>query len=217
MLGASNVLQWRRSVPHPWLGMEFTNLYAADVVTLEEIVQLFPLVCKGVIVEEVWSLLCFFIFFLFIFSPNTLLEQVFAPWLGPWCPLIICSYIQQFHPWGPFFYSMISFKACYIYIYMWRCWKMIALGNILFVRLVTRSFHTYEILITLSPKLLLNWPCWIKCFFFGLGIQVHAPCSVIINVVFFQMEAIRSWNDTGQPMGCSESDFRGCLGLLELC
>ncbi|KAJ6856224.1 hypothetical protein NC651_037955 [Populus alba x Populus x berolinensis] len=52
MLGASNVLQWRRSVPHPWLGMEFTNLYAADVVTLEEIVQLFPLVCKGVIVEE---------------------------------------------------------------------------------------------------------------------------------------------------------------------
>ncbi|KAJ6856214.1 protease Do-like 14 [Populus alba x Populus x berolinensis] len=42
-----------RSVPHPWLGMEFTNLYAADVVTLEEIVQLFPLVCKGVIVEEV--------------------------------------------------------------------------------------------------------------------------------------------------------------------
>ncbi|KAG6740162.1 hypothetical protein POTOM_055598 [Populus tomentosa] len=41
-----------RSVPHPWLGMEFTNLYAADVVTLEEIVQLFPLVCKGVIVEE---------------------------------------------------------------------------------------------------------------------------------------------------------------------
>jgi hypothetical protein len=53
------------------------------VVTLEEIVQLFPLVCKGVIVEEVWSLLRFFIFFLFIFSSNTLLEQVFAPWLGP--------------------------------------------------------------------------------------------------------------------------------------
>jgi hypothetical protein len=66
-------------------------------------------------------LLRFFIFFLFIFSPNTLLEQVFAPWLGPWCPLIICSYIQQFHPWGPFFYFMISFKACLtrqIYIYM---------------------------------------------------------------------------------------------------
>ena len=33
---------------------------------------------------------------------------------------------------------------------------MIALGNILFVRLVTSSFHTYEILITLSTKLLLN-------------------------------------------------------------
>nr|XP_034928277.1 putative protease Do-like 14 [Populus alba] len=46
-------LNKKRSVPHPWLGMEFTNLYAADVVTLEEIVQLFPLVCKGVIVEEV--------------------------------------------------------------------------------------------------------------------------------------------------------------------
>jgi len=158
MLGASNVLQWRRSVPHPWLGMEFTNLYAADVVTLEEIVQLFPLVCKGVIVEEVWSLLRFFIFFLFIFSPNTLLEQVFAPWLGPWCPIIICSYIQQFHPWGPFFYSMISFKAClmrqiYIYIYIW---KMIALGNILFVRLVTSSFHTYEILITLAQSYCLS-------------------------------------------------------------
>ncbi|KAG8612192.1 hypothetical protein MANES_S095408v8 [Manihot esculenta] len=39
----------------PWLGMEVTNLYAADVDILEKIVQKFPNVFKGVIVEEVMA------------------------------------------------------------------------------------------------------------------------------------------------------------------
>uniref|UniRef100_A0A2C9VZU4 PDZ domain-containing protein n=1 Tax=Manihot esculenta TaxID=3983 RepID=A0A2C9VZU4_MANES len=39
----------------PWLGMEVTNLYAADVNILEKIIQKFPNVFKGVIVEEVMA------------------------------------------------------------------------------------------------------------------------------------------------------------------
>ncbi|XP_043811521.1 LOW QUALITY PROTEIN: putative protease Do-like 14 [Manihot esculenta] len=41
--------------PAPWLGMEVTNLYAADVNILEKIIQKFPNVFKGVIVEEVMA------------------------------------------------------------------------------------------------------------------------------------------------------------------
>ncbi|KAF3667266.1 hypothetical protein FXO38_08688 [Capsicum annuum] len=37
----------------PWLGMEVTNLYAAPIEILERIIQKFPDVLKGVIVEEV--------------------------------------------------------------------------------------------------------------------------------------------------------------------
>lgn len=37
----------------PWLGMEVTNLYAADLEILEKIIPMFPDVLKGVIVEEV--------------------------------------------------------------------------------------------------------------------------------------------------------------------
>lgn len=48
---------WPREPRRPWLGMEVTNLYAADVDILEKIVQKFPNVFKGVIVEEVSS--CF--------------------------------------------------------------------------------------------------------------------------------------------------------------
>ncbi|KAK4347578.1 hypothetical protein RND71_033917 [Anisodus tanguticus] len=42
-----------RQVRRPWLGMEVTNLYAARLHTLEQIISKFPDVLKGVIVEEV--------------------------------------------------------------------------------------------------------------------------------------------------------------------
>ncbi|XP_050237530.1 putative protease Do-like 14 [Mercurialis annua] len=37
----------------PYLGIELTNLYAAKLYVMEEIIQKFPNICKGVIVEEV--------------------------------------------------------------------------------------------------------------------------------------------------------------------
>ncbi|XP_047263454.1 putative protease Do-like 14 isoform X5 [Capsicum annuum] len=42
-----------RKTRRPWLGMEVTNLYAAPIEILERIIQKFPDVLKGVIVEEV--------------------------------------------------------------------------------------------------------------------------------------------------------------------
>ncbi|PHU26835.1 hypothetical protein BC332_05167 [Capsicum chinense] len=39
----------------PWLGMEVTNLYAADLDILENIIPKFPDVLKGVIVEELFE------------------------------------------------------------------------------------------------------------------------------------------------------------------
>lgn len=49
-------LYYRQS-RRPWLGMEVTNLYAARLRILERIISKFPDVLKGVIVEEVCSLL----------------------------------------------------------------------------------------------------------------------------------------------------------------
>lgn len=42
-----------RQPRRPWLGMEVTNLYAADLEILERIISKFPEVMEGIIVEEV--------------------------------------------------------------------------------------------------------------------------------------------------------------------
>ncbi|KAK4347581.1 hypothetical protein RND71_033920 [Anisodus tanguticus] len=44
-----------RQVRRPWLGMEVTNLYAARLHTLEQIISKFPDVLEGVIVEELFE------------------------------------------------------------------------------------------------------------------------------------------------------------------
>ncbi|CAL5340073.1 unnamed protein product [Camellia sinensis] len=48
-----NVVVWYRNFCRPWLGMEMTNLYAASVDKLERIIQKFPNIVKGVLVEKV--------------------------------------------------------------------------------------------------------------------------------------------------------------------
>ncbi|EOY10952.1 Trypsin family protein with PDZ domain, putative [Theobroma cacao] len=40
-------------VHHPYLGIEFTNLYAVDLATSEIIIQQFPHISNGVMVEKV--------------------------------------------------------------------------------------------------------------------------------------------------------------------
>lgn len=77
---------WYRRFCRPRLGMEMTNLYAASVDKLEKIVQKFPNIFKGVIVEEVCSLLhpCldgswFFwgnIFFLDVWTTNMIVRKL---------------------------------------------------------------------------------------------------------------------------------------------
>ncbi|XP_022765647.1 putative protease Do-like 14 isoform X2 [Durio zibethinus] len=42
-----------RSVNRPWLGVKLTNFYAVNLVDLEKIIQKFPHISEGVVVEEV--------------------------------------------------------------------------------------------------------------------------------------------------------------------
>jgi len=60
LIGCNDFLiLWHRTYCRPWLGMQATNLYAARLGKLENIIHKFPNVFKGVIVEEVFMIVMF--------------------------------------------------------------------------------------------------------------------------------------------------------------